>query len=218
MERAVGACRLSGSSAYARVREEVEADLMGKADRLVNFALRAPSSLGSRLRIALMRLAGARIGPNCRLEKVQWPRNPWDISLGEGVALDRDVVLVTTGERTTAPRIIIGPRTYINRWTMIDASFSVVIGADVMVGPGCYITDHDHGTRPGVPVSQMHLREAATSIGDNVWIGANATILKGVQIGRDAVVGAGSVVTRDVGPGERVAGVPAVVMRRDIAS
>lgn len=165
-----------------------------------------------------MRLAGAKVGPNCRVEKIQWPRNPWEIDLAEGVALDRDVVLLSTGPRTVEPKIKIGPRTYINRWTMIDASFSVVIGADVMIGPGCYITDHDHGTRLGVPVSQLPLLEAATSIGDNVWIGANATILKGVQIGRDAVVAAGSVVTRDVDPGARVAGVPARVMRRSIAA
>ncbi|MXP39947.1 acyltransferase [Erythromicrobium ramosum] len=156
-----------------------------------------------------MRLAGAQIGRGCRIESIQWPRNPWDIELGDGVALDRDVVLLATGSRTTQPRICIGSRTYINRWTMIDASLCVSIGADVMIGPSCYITDHDHSTQPGEPLSLLPLVEAPTSIGDNVWVGANVTILRGVRIGRDAVVGAGSVVTRDVGEGERFAGVPA---------
>jgi acetyltransferase-like isoleucine patch superfamily enzyme len=159
-----------------------------------------------------MRLAGAQIGRDCRIESIQWPRNPWDIELADGVALDRDVVLLATGSRTTRPRISVGPRTYINRWTMIDASLCVSIGADVMIGPGCYITDHDHGTQTGARVSDLPLVEAPMSIGDNVWIGANVTILKGVRIGRDAVVGAGSVVTRDVGAGERIAGVPARVL------
>lgn len=178
-------------------------------DDLVNLALRIPASLGSRLRILMMRLFGAHIGPNCRLEKIQWPRNPWDISLADGVALDRDVVLLTTGKRTSNPRISIGPRTYINRWTMIDASCSVRLGSDVMIGPSCYITDHDHGIEEGSAFNQQSLVEAPTVIEDNVWIGANVTILKGVTIGQGAVVGAGSVVSRSVAKGVRVAGVPA---------
>jgi acetyltransferase-like isoleucine patch superfamily enzyme len=156
-----------------------------------------------------MRLAGAHIGPNCRLEKIQWPRNPWDIALAEGVALDRDVVLLTTGTRAAEPRITIGPRTYINRWTMIDASCSIEIGADVMIGPGCYLTDHDHGTGAPQSISRQSLVQEPTYIGHNVWIGANVTILKGVTVGEAAVVGAGSVVTRSVGAGDRVVGVPA---------
>ena len=53
-------------------------------------------------------------------------------------------------------------------------------------------------------------------MGNNVWIGAHAVILKGVSIGDNAVIGAGAVVTTEVGPGERVAGVPArgIVARR----
>lgn len=178
-------------------------------DRMINLALRSPASFGSRLRIAAMRFAGARIGRECRLERIQLPRNPWDIELADGVALDRDVVLLATGCRLTQPRIAIGPRTYINRWTMIDASRAVSIGADVMIGPSCYITDHDHDFLSGAPVSQQSLVEVPTRIGNNVWIGASVTILKGVIVGDDAVIGAGSVVTKDVAPSARVAGVPA---------
>lgn len=182
---------------------------MAFGDRLTNFALRAPASFGSRVRIAAMRFAGAQIGRNCRIERIQWPRNPWDIELADGVALDRNVVLLAIGSRMSRPRISIGPRTYINRWTMIDASLAVTIGADVMIGPNCYITDHDHGTNLGSPVSQQPLIEAPTSIGNNAWVGANVTILKGVEIGDDVVVGAGSVVTKSVASGKRVVGVPA---------
>lgn len=185
---------------------------MVSVDHLINVALRSPSSLGSRVRIATMRLAGARIGRNCRIESIQWPRNPWDIDLADGVALDRGVVLLATGSRVSRPRISIGPRTYINRWTMIDASLAVTIGADVMIGPSCYITDHDHGTAPGSPVSQQALVEAPTCIEDGVWIGVNVTILKGVTIGQGAVVAAGSVVTKSVPKCVKVAGVPARTM------
>jgi len=182
---------------------------MAIGDRMINFALRSPASFGSRVRIVAMRFAGARIGRHCHIERIQLPRNPWDIEIADGVALDRDVVLLATGSRVSRPRIAIGPRTYINRWTMIDASLAVGIGADVMIGPSCYITDHDHGTHPGAPVSQQPLVELPTSIGNNVWIGAKVTILKGVSVGNDAVIAAGSVVTKDVAPNARVAGVPA---------
>ncbi len=161
------------------------------------------------MRIAILRFAEGQIGRDCRIESIQLPRNPWNIELADGVALDRDVVLLATGSRVSRPRIAIGQRTYINGWTMIDASLAISIGEDVMIGPSCYITDHDHGTRPGTLISRQHLVEMPISIGNNVWIGANVTILKGVNVGNDTIIAAGSVVTRDVVPSDRVAGVPA---------
>jgi acetyltransferase-like isoleucine patch superfamily enzyme len=52
-----------------------------------------------------------------------------------------------------------------------------------------------------------------TAIGDRVWIGANVSILKGVNIGNQSVIGAGSVVTRNIPPGVVAVGVPAKVMK-----
>ena len=136
------------------------------------------------------------------------PRNPWDIALDDMVALDDEVVLLTTGTRGARPKLLIGRSTYVNRFTMFDASLNISIGAECMIGPYCYITDHDHGAGDG-PISAQALVEAPVKVGNNVWIGAHAVILKGVSIGDNAIIGAGAVVTTDVGPGERVAGVPA---------
>lgn len=178
-------------------------------DALINLLMRAPSSVGSRLRVAKLRAMGARIAPRCRLMRVDVPKNPWDIQLDEGVALDNGVTLLGVGSRQAAPRIRIGARCYVNRWTMFDASLSIAVGPDVMIGPFCYITDHDHGTEPGELVSAQALREAPVVIERNVWLGAGVIVLKGVRIGEGAVVGAGSVVSRSIPPGARVAGVPA---------
>ncbi len=63
------------------------------------------------------------------------------------------------------------------------------------------------GERPPIPTRPVH-------IGDNVWIGMGAIILKGVTIGENSVVGAGAVVTRDVPPNVVVAGNPAQIVRK----
>lgn len=185
---------------------------MTVSERLINFCLRASGSLKSRVRIRLLRFGGARVGDGCWLRKISVPRNPWDIELAGNVALDDGVVLLTTGKRINQARIRIDRGVYINRYTMIDATDSIAIGPDTMIGPFCYLTDHDHVQTPDGAIIPGAFVAAPVSIGRNVWIGTGAVILKGVSIGDGAVVGAGSVVTRDVRAGERVAGVPARVM------
>ena len=146
------------------------------------------------------------------MQSIEIPRNPWDVTLGDEVALDNHVTLLTTGARQAAPRIRIGSRTYINRFTMLDASNSIVVGERCMIGPHCYVTDHDHGTSADAEIGTQPLRSFATRIGDDVWIGAGAIILKGVSIGDGAVIGAGAVVTKDVPAGMFAVGVPACIV------
>jgi acetyltransferase-like isoleucine patch superfamily enzyme len=105
--------------------------------------------------------------------------------------------------------LVIGAGTYVNRFTMFDASDSIEVGRNCLIGPFCYITDHDHGTEPAVVIAEQPLVSSPVRIGSNVWIGAGAIILKGTRIGDGAVIGAGAVVTHDVRAGEKVAGVPA---------
>lgn len=180
---------------------------------MINRMLRYGSSARSRLRIAWLRLLGAKIGKKCRLMAIELPRNPWDIALADNVSLDRGVVLLSTGARTGRPRITIGSRTYCNRWAFFDASLEISVGENCMIGPSCYITDHDHATAAGRPVGAQGLVSAPVRIGADVWIGAGAIVLKGVALGDGAVIGAGAVVTRDVAPGEVVAGSPARALR-----
>jgi acetyltransferase-like isoleucine patch superfamily enzyme len=160
-----------------------------------------------RVRVLVLRLLGVKILGKCWLQQIEIARNPWDIQI-EAAALDNHVVLLTTGERRCGARIIIRGGVYINRFTMLDASEQIEIGENSMIGPYCYITDHDHGGEPGVPVSQQPLVSAPVRIGRDVWLGAGVTVLKGVTIGDGAIVGAGSVIKDDVLPGVKVAGVP----------
>jgi acetyltransferase-like isoleucine patch superfamily enzyme len=178
-------------------------------DDLVNRIIRYPGAIASRIRIMRLGMLGVRFGRKCWIRRIHVPRNPWDIVIDDMVALDDEVVLLTTGARSERPRLHIGRSTYVNRFTMFDASLSISVGVESMIGPFCYITDHDHGTGVAGPISAQALVEAPVKVGNNVWIGAHVVILKGVSIGDNAVIGAGAVVTTDVGPGERVAGVPA---------
>jgi acetyltransferase-like isoleucine patch superfamily enzyme len=100
--------------------------------------------------------------------------------------------------------ICVGDGTYLNRGTEIVAAQSVTIGRDCKIARDVIIMDTDQHELPG-----MRLQVAPVEIGDRVWIGARAIVLKGVHIGHDSVVAAGAVVTHDVPPHTIVAGIPA---------
>jgi acetyltransferase-like isoleucine patch superfamily enzyme len=171
--------------------------------------IRLGGGFTSRCRQWWFRLRGMRIAGPCRLGAIEVPRHAAHISLAAGVALDDGVTLIVSDATGREPYISIGERCYLNRHTIIDASVGIEIGADVMVGPGCYITDHDHAPGgDGRPASGA-LVGAAVRIGARSWLGAHVVVLKGVQIGEGAIVGAGAVVTHHVPAGARVAGVPA---------
>ncbi len=84
----------------------------------------------------------------------------------------------------------------------------VRIGDDTQLGPGVQILTADHPRDPAERAAGVEFGKPVT-IGSNVWIGGGAIILPGVNIGNDAIVGAGSVVTKDVAAGVTVAGNPA---------
>lgn len=184
-------------------------DAPSPRDARLNRALGVPTALRRRLRVAWLRALGADLAPGVNLKRVQIPQNPWNIRIGAGTAIDDFTTLLVVAGARGRPRIEIEGGCYINRYVMIDASDHIRIGRDTMIGPHCYITDHDHGTALDQPVAAQPLVNAPVAIGRDVWIGAGATILKGVTVGDQAVVAAGAVVTRDVPPGAIVGGVPA---------
>jgi len=166
--------------------------------------------LASRARIAFYRASGMHIHGHVSLRAIEVPQRTQCITLQDGAALDRGVVLLATSD---AARIVIGSQVYINRHTMIDADSLVEIGDQTMVGPFCYITDHDHPVRLGKPPGEGPLVSAPTRIGARCWIGAHVSLLKGVSIGDNTTVGAGSVVTKSLPAGVVAAGNPARILK-----
>lgn len=133
------------------------------------------------------------------------------IRLGSGARVLADAKLWAT-ERGT---IEIGPRTYVGSHAWIVANASIEIGADVLIAPFCYIQDTDHGfSDPTMPINRQASQSSKIVIEDDVWLGAHTVVTRGVRIGRGAVIGAGSVVTRDIPEWMVAAGVPARPIRR----
>jgi acetyltransferase-like isoleucine patch superfamily enzyme len=108
-------------------------------------------------------------------------------------------------------RLTIGDDTFINNGVVLSCRGSIQIGARCQIAPQVVIMDNDyHGVddRSEVPPSSPVIIE------DDVWLATRSTILRGVRVGRGAVVAAGAVVTRDVPPFTLVAGVPARIVRQ----
>lgn len=177
---------------------------------------RLAHGLASRWRKFYYASAGVTFDGSAWLRAIEIPRYPERIRLGHGVALDRGVTLLVSdagdAPAPSEPVISLGERCYLNRHTMLDASESLTIGPDTMIGPFCYLTDHDHVRDEQGSLKSGQLRGAPVRIGRDCWLGAHVTVLKGVMIGDGAVVGAGAVVTKDVPAGATVVGNPARVI------
>ena len=110
--------------------------------------------------------------------------------------------------------ISVGRGTYINVHCFLQDCGKIEIGEDVLIGPGVNVCTASHPLDSHERIQRTaqgssYLTSAKpVKIGDRVWIGANVTILGGVIIGDDAVIGAGSVVTKDVPAGMLAYGVP----------
>jgi maltose O-acetyltransferase len=109
--------------------------------------------------------------------------------------------------------ISIGDDSMLGQNSIIGSTAAVVIGNDVMMGPGVLIYTSNHGMEPGIPMRRQPLQCAPVCVGNDVWIGARCILLPGITIGDGAVLAAGAVVTSDVPANAVVGGVPAKVLK-----
>lgn len=111
--------------------------------------------------------------------------------------------------------ILNGPNSFTSGNNLIICKDKVEIGARTQIAWGVTISDHDFHKTYDLDGNQQ-LETSPIKIGDDVWIGANATILKGVTIGNRAVIASGAVVTKDVPSESLVGGNPAKIIKEKI--
>lgn len=107
--------------------------------------------------------------------------------------------------------IKIGKNVFINSGCRFQDQGGITIGDGALIGHNVVLTTLNHDINPN---KRSNMHPAPIVIGNNVWIGANATVVPGVNIGDGAIVAAGAVVTRNVPPKVIVGGVPAKIIKK----
>lgn len=131
------------------------------------------------------------------------------ISIANGVTLSDGVILATYGGS-----IEISANVYIGPYCVLYGHGGLFIGRDTMIAAHTIIVTANHGfDRVDVPMNRQPLTKEGIRIGADVWIGGGCRVLDGVSIEDGAIIGAGSVVTRDVEAYGVALGAPARVVR-----
>lgn len=165
--------------------------------------------------IQWLKLAGMKIGKGTYLPKlmVTWPNQ---VSLGTNCILEHGVYFKFDGIWSVGPSIIIDDEVFIGAYCEFNISEGIKIGKKAMIASGCKFIDHDHGTSIDRSMNEQKPIVKPIIIEEEVWVGVNCVILKGVTIGKGAVVGAGSLVLKNIGKNEIWGGVPAVFIKKRI--
>jgi bifunctional N-acetylglucosamine-1-phosphate-uridyltransferase/glucosamine-1-phosphate-acetyltransferase GlmU-like protein len=152
--------------------------------------------------------------------KIEYPEC---VSLGDNVHLnDYCWLSVVTqnfevGRPTVSlkPELSIGNGSYIGRFGTLACINRLTIGHSVMISDRVFIGDAAHGyARTDLPIRDQYMTsKGPIEIGDGTWIGIGVSVVANVKIGRNCVIGAGSVVTHDIPDFSIAAGVPAKVLR-----
>ena len=169
-----------------------------------------PGGIGYKLRYSFYRNKFAKCGINVVIPQGCHFRRGNNISIGSTVGFGLDNKIYASG--TGNERIEIGDNVFFNSNVMINADIGgrVKIGNNVLIGPNGVIRASNHIFRdPTVIIMNQGHDPGTIVIEDDVWIGANVVILPNITVGKGSIIGAGSVVTKDVDPYSVVAGVPA---------
>ncbi len=165
----------------------------------------------------LFRSQCASVGKRFQMEKLPYVTGSGRMLIGNQVRLSGKPSIGFGNRAYAEPQLVIGDGSFLGHGTTFSIMESVIIGRNCLIAGGVSIRDND-----GHPVDAAERRNNARCtidgisrvvIGDDVWIGACATVLKGVHVGNRAIIGANAVVTTDVPADTVVAGNPGRVIK-----
>ena len=139
------------------------------------------------------------------------------ITLGNNVTISRGVMIRPSSYYggDLGVGLIMGDNSSIGPYGYVGCSGKIVIGSNVMFGPRCSLFAENHVfSDMEVTIKSQGVKQKGITIEDDCWIGSNVVILDGVTIGKGSVVGAGSLITKDVPPGSIVVDKRNKVIRR----
>lgn len=157
--------------------------------------------------------------PNARI--IRYPfyiRKEGKLSIGKGFSANSGLVLDVYGKNA---EVIIEENVMANYRLHIGSARYIKIGSNTLFGSDCTVIDHFHGRYSGenqsdplIPPVKRDIASLPIVIGDNCWFGDRVFIMPGVTIGNGVVVGAGSVVTKDIPSNCIAVGVPAKIKKK----
>jgi acetyltransferase-like isoleucine patch superfamily enzyme len=188
-------------------------EVMGRLIQLLRglMRLRTPVFLGRSVTIrgkrAMALAKGVSIGDDCVLDA----RGKRGIRMAKSSRLGRSGVITAVSRLSLRGEgVVIGENSGIGDFFHLGASGGIVIGANVIVGPGLYVHSQSHiFADPDVPIRDQGTEERPVVVADDCWIGSRVTLLAGTSIGPRTVIAAGAVVSGDHPGHEVLAGVPA---------
>lgn len=151
----------------------------------------------------------AFIDSNVKIERSFLSGNKKAIIIEKNVNLMNGCILKNYGGL-----IVIGENTFLGEYCVLYGHGDIIIGSNTLIAMQTIIVSSNHS----IPSKKQLIRHQQdilkpVNIGDDVWIGANCTILGGVNIGNGAVVGAGSLVNKDIPPYAIAVGNPAKIIK-----
>lgn len=160
-----------------------------------------------RLRFFFFRARLVNLGTHVYFDKnVEIQRFPKNVSISDNAVIKEGARICSCNSNA---KIYIGKNTTIGYHTFIFASEEISIGDDCLIAPFVYIVDSDHSINRSAKINLQKNVTSPIKIGNDVWVGTGAKILKGVTIGDGAVIAAGALVKENVGPYSIVGGIPA---------
>lgn len=159
-------------------------------------------------------------GKNSTILKIEALLNSHNIKIGNNTNIEKGALLRCYPSSNNIGKIYIGNNVNIGLNSNISSCNKVVIKDNVLIGRNVMINDNSHGSTSNItdiidaPIYRPIVSKGPIIIGENVWIGENVAILGGVRVGHNSIIGANSVVTKDIPSFCIAGGVPARIIKR----